>query len=152
MILRVFFLIIVLISKVYCGNLDLYNNHLPFERNQLNAIYKLDNGNFIYIQSFERGDRIWERKINSNNLIEVSFFMSFIALAKNCEMIEENNIFFAQNREYWFAGGTNIDNATIRIFKINDPSPWRDSDLGIAPDINYAKSWCSFYDPLYYRN
>ena len=35
---------------------------LPFKKENLKAIYEIDNSNWIYIQSFERGDRIWERK------------------------------------------------------------------------------------------
>ena len=55
------------------------------------------------------------------------------------------NIYFAQNREYWFGGGAIIDNAQIRIFELYDKTPWRDSDLGITPDMDYAKEWCKFY-------
>ena len=33
-----------------------------FKKENLKAIYKIEDGNWIYIQSFERGDRIWERK------------------------------------------------------------------------------------------
>ena len=70
---------------------------------------------------------------------------NFIALAEKCEFIKKNNIYFAQNREYWFGGGAIIDNAQIRIFELYDKTPWRDSDLGITPDMEYAKQWCKFY-------
>ena len=39
--------------------------------------------------------------------------------------------------------------AQIRIFDLYDPSPWRDSDLGITPNMEYAKEWCTFYEPIY---
>jgi len=121
---------------------------IPFKKENIKAIYKINNGNLIYIQSFERGDRIWELKKNSKELIEISIVFNFIALAEKCEFIKKDNIYFAQNREYWFGGGAIIDNAQIRIFELYDKAPWRDSDLGITPDIEYAKQWCKFYKKL----
>ena len=121
---------------------------LPFKKENLKAIYKIDNGNWIYIQSFERGDRIWERKKNSKDIKEISIVYNFIAIAEECEFIKQNNIYFAQNREYWFGGGAIIDNAQIRIFELYDKTPWRDSDLGITPDMEYAKEWCIFYEKI----
>jgi len=121
---------------------------IPFKKENIKAIYKINNGNLIYIQSFERGDRIWELKKNSKELIEISIVFNFIALAEKCEFIKKDNIYFAQNREYWFGGGAVIDNAQIRIFELYDKTPWRDSDLGITPDIEYAKQWCKFYKKL----
>ena len=121
---------------------------IPFKKENLKAIYKIDNGNWIYIQSFERGDRIWERKKNSKDIKEISIVYNFIAIAEECEFIKQNNIYFAQNREYWFGGGAIIDNAQIRIFELYDETPWRDSDLGITPDMEYAKEWCIFYEKI----
>ena len=121
---------------------------LPFKKENLKAIYEIDNGNWIYIQSFERGDGIWERKKNSKDIKEISIVYNFIAIAEECEFIKQNNIYFAQNREYWFGGGAIIDNAQIRIFELNDETPWRDSDLGITPDMDYAKEWCKFYKKI----
>ena len=115
---------------------------LPFKKENLKAIYEIDDGNLIYIQSFERGDRIWERKKNSDDIKEISIVYNFIAIAEECEFIKQNNIYFAQNREYWFGGGAIIDNAQIRIFELYDETPWRDSDLGITPDMEYAEEWC----------
>ena len=121
---------------------------IPFKKENIKAIYKINNGNLIYIQSFERGDRIWELEKNSKELIEISIVFNFIELAEKCEFIKKDNIYFAQNREYWFGGGAVIDNAQIRIFELYDKTPWRDSDLGITPDIEYAKQWCKFYKKL----
>ena len=116
----------------------------------INKIYKLDNGKTIIVQSFERGDKIWEINEETGNLKEVmKGVMNFIALAKSCELIKEKDIYFAHNREFWFAGGAKIDNPTIRIFQLYDPSPWNDSYLGIAPDMEYANEWCNFYRPIY---
>ena len=121
---------------------------IPFKKENLKAIYKIEDGNWIYIQSFERGDRIWERKKNSDDIKEISIVYNFIAIAEECEFIKQNNIYFAQNREYWFAGGAIIDNAQIRIFELYNDAPWRDSDLGITPDMEYAKEWCIFYEKI----
>ena len=118
---------------------------LPFNNSNLQSSYVLDNGKEIYIEQFERGDRIWEYNSDDQSFKELTFVWSFIALAKNCEGIKEKNIYFASNLEYYLGGGTNIDNPQIRIFSLNDPSPWRDSDLGIVPDMSWAKQFCEFY-------
>ena len=121
---------------------------LPFNLGNVQNIYKLNNGNKIYIEQYERGDRIWEEDILNNKINNISFVWNFISLAKKCEGIENENIYFATNLEYYLGGGTNIDNPQIRIFSLNDPSPWRDSDLGIVPNIEWANSFCNFYKPL----
>ena len=78
------------------------------------------------------------------NLIELTL--------ENIHVIKENgNIYFANILEYWFAGGSNIDYPEIRIFDLYEPEPWRDSDLGISPDMKYAKENCTFYKPYYIR-
>ena len=118
---------------------------LPFDNSNLQSSYILDNGNEIYIEQFERGDRIWEYNSQDQSFKELTFVWNFIGLAKYCEGIKEKNIYFANNLEYYLGGGTNIDNPQIRIFSLNDPSPWRDSDLGIVPDMNWAKQFCEFY-------
>ena len=94
---------------------------------------------------FERGDRIWEYNSQDQSFKELTFVWNFIGLAKYCDGIKEKNIYFANNLEYYLGGGTNIDNLQIRIFSLNDPSPWRDSDLGIVPSMKWAKEYCEFY-------
>ena len=121
---------------------------LPFNLDNVQSIYKLNNGNKIYIEQYERGDRIWEEDILSKKINNISFVWSFISLAENCKGIENENIYFATNLEYYLGGGANIDNPQIRIFSLYDPSPWRDSDLGIVPNIDWADSFCNFYNPI----
>ncbi len=75
----------------------------------------------------------------------ISFVWNFISLAKRCEGIKEQNIYFANNLEYYLGGGSKVDNPQIRIFSLNDSSPWRDSDLGIVPNMDWAKQYCEFY-------
>jgi len=120
-------------------------DNLPFDRLNLQSSYLLDNGNEIYIEQFERGDRIWEYNSQDQSFKELTFVWNFIGLAKHCESINEKNIYFANNLEYYLGGGTNIDNPQIRIFSLNDTSPWRDSDLGIVPSMKWAKEYCEFY-------
>ena len=120
----------------------------PFNQKNIEKVYQLENGNKIYIEQYERGDRIWEENIVNNKITNISFVWNFIALAKECEGVKEKNIFFANNLEYYLGGGTNIDNPQIRIFSLYDPSPWRDSDLGIVPNMKWTKSSCLFYKEL----
>ena len=99
----------------------------------------------IYIEQFERGDRIWKYEVKNQTFRKLAFIWNFITLVKNCEGISEKDIYFATNLEYYLGGGTKIDNPQIRIFSLDDPSPWRDSDLGIVPNIDWAKQFCEFY-------
>ena len=123
-------------------------NNLPFSKENLQATYKLNNGNIVYIEQYERGDRIWEKDISTGKIHKVSFVWNFIALAQNCESIKEENIYFAVNLEYYLGGGNNLDNPQIRIFSLHDPSPWRDSDLGIVPNMEWTEQWCVFYNQI----
>ena len=121
---------------------------LPFNLDNVQSIYKLNNGNTIYIEQYERGDRIWEQDILSKKINNISFVWSFISLAENCEGIANENIYFAVNLEYYLGGGTKIDNPQIRIFALNEPKPWRDSDLGIVYNMDSVKDICTFYKDL----
>ena len=119
--------------------------NLPFNKANLQSSYTLDDGDKIYIEQFERGDRIWKYDVKNQTFRKLAFVWNFITLVKNCEGINEKDIYFATNLEYYLGGGTKIDNPQIRIFSLDDPSPWRDSDLGIVPNINWAKQFCEFY-------
>ena len=142
------FLIHLLLFLIYPTIIFTDEKKLPFNLDNIQSIYQLNNGNKIYIEQYERGDRIWEEDILSNKINNISFVWSFISLAENCEGIENENIYFATNLEYYLGGGTKIDNPQIRIFSLHDPSPWRDSDLGIVPNIEWANSFCNFYNPI----
>ena len=88
---------------------------------------------------------IWEKDFKTNKYNKVSIVWNFIALAKSCESIDEKNIYFAQNKEHYLMGGID-EEPTIRIFDLYNKQPWRDSDLGIVPNMNWTKQWCVFYD------
>ena len=65
---------------------------LPFNLDNIQSIYKLNNGNKIYIEQYERGDRIWEEDILSKKINNISFVWSFISLAETS--ITFNNFLF----------------------------------------------------------
>ena len=125
------------------------NHMFPFEIKNIEKIYKLSNGNIVFIEQYERGDKIWELDKETRNITQLGFVWSFIALAQKCENIKEEDIYFASNLEYWFAGGSKMDNPEIRIFNLKNNSPWRNTDLGITPSINYAREFCIFYEEIH---
>ena len=61
------------------------------------------------------------------------------ALAKECEGIEQKNIYFAVNKELFFMGGIN-ENAPLRIYDFEG------NVYGSAPNLEYAKNHCEFYE------
>ena len=120
-------------------------DNLPFDKSTLEQTYKLDNGNTIYIEQTGMNDAIWEKDLKTNKINKIAHVWSFIALAKSCESIDEKDIYFAQNKEYYLMGGID-EEPTIRIFDLHNKHPWRDSDLGIVPNMEWTKQWCVFYD------
>ena len=70
-------------------------------------------------------------------LIDKAF--SFEGFAKECDGIKAKNIYFAQDKEYYFQGGFN-ENAPLKIYDLEG------NFHGTAPNIEYAKPWCIFYD------
>ena len=106
---------------------------LPHKNAEIERIYKLDSGKFIFIEQFVRGHIIWEYDQKLDKFKEIAGVWGFIDLASKCEQIKSKDIYFATTLEYWFAGGTNIDYPEIRIFELYEPNPWRDTDIGITP-------------------
>ena len=148
---NVFFGIILFIFFVNSSNAISEEKKLPYKDAEIEKIYKLDNGKFIYIEQFVRGHIIWEYDPEKDKFKEISKVWAFIDLASKCEMVDGHNIYFANILEYWFGGGTRIDDPEIRIFDLYDESPWRDTDLGITPSMNYAEEFCTFYRPYYIK-
>lgn len=134
------FLILLLFTNVFP------EEKLPFKKSNIKEIYKLENGNIIFIEQTEMNDAIWEKNLKTSKIKKIAHVWSFIALAKSCESIDKKNIYFAQNKEYYLMGGID-EEPTIRIFDLYNKHPWRDSDLGIVPDMEWTKQWCVFYDP-----
>ena len=138
------FLIHLFLFLIYPTIIFAHDKKLPFDLDNVQSIYQLNNGNKIYIEQYE-GDRIWEKDISSNKINNISLYEF---LAENCEGIEIEDIFFAANLEYYLGGGTKIDNPQIRIFSLQEPKPWRDSDLGIVYSMDSVKDICTFYKDL----
>ena len=67
---------------------------LPFEKLNLQTSYVLDNDKEIYIEQFERGDRIWEYNSQDQSFKELTFVWNFIGLAKYCEGIKRKKYLF----------------------------------------------------------
>ena len=142
------FWIHLLLFLIYPTIIFANDKKLPFNFDNIQSIYKLNNGNKVYIEQFERGDRIWEEDLLSNKINNISFVWSFISLAENCKGIESENIYFATNLEYYLGGGTKIDNPQIRIFSLHELKPWRNTDLGIINSMDSIKDICTFYKDL----
>ena len=123
-----------------------FSEKLPFDKSMLKESYTMNNGNTIYIEQYERGNSIWEKDSTTNTFKHITYVWYFLALAERCEGIKEENIYFAENLEYYLGGGNNIDNPQIRIFSLHNPRPWRTNDLGIVPDMEWTKQWCVFYE------
>ena len=138
------FIFILLLNSSHLSAQQTKYPHSPF---RIQAIYQLDDGNKIYIEQYERGNVIWQQDSKTGKFTELAKIWNYIALAKSCESIHEKNIYFATNLEYYLMGGV-VYEPTIRIFDLNNKHPWRDTDLGIVPDMEWAKKWCEFYKPL----
>ena len=65
-------------------------------------------------------------------------FRSLIVLQKSCPDNNLKNVNFAQNKEYYLMGGID-ENSPIRVFELYNPKPYRDTDLGMVPNMDYAK-------------
>jgi hypothetical protein len=141
----VYFLSILLVKTILLASILHSTEGFSFNKSKLEKSYKLNNENIIFIEQYERGNRIWEKNTKTNTFKNISHVWNFIALAERCETLKEENIYFAHNLEYWLGGGNNIDNPQIRIFRLFDNSPWRDSDLGIVPNMKWARKFCIFY-------
>ena len=61
---------------------------LPHEDAEIERIYKLDNGKFIFIEQFVRGHIIWEYDQELDKFKEISGVWGFIDLASKCEQIK----------------------------------------------------------------
>ena len=91
---------------------------------------------------------IFEYDRRENTIKQISIIWNFIALAKECEGLDQKNIYFAQNKEYYLMGGWN-ENPDIRIFDLYNPQPWHDNYLEIVPSMNYVGNLCKFYEPMF---
>ena len=110
--------------------------------------FKIEENKFIYVAQGDFNQFIFEYDKTANTIKQISIVWNFIALAKECEGIDQKNIYFAQNKEYYLMGGWN-ENPDIRIFDLYNPQPWHDSYLEIVPSMNYVGNFCKFYKPMF---
>lgn len=110
--------------------------------------FKIEKNKFIYVAQGDFHQFIFEFDKTTNTIEMISSVWNFIALAKECEGIDQKNIYFAQNKEYYLMGGWDED-PTIRIFDLYNPQPGHSNYLDIVPSITWANTWCKFYIPLF---
>ena len=94
-------------------------------------IFTVSNNGFL--------DLIYLCKPTAKTCKQIGKVWTFVALAKECEGIEPKNIYFARNKEHFFMGGIN-ENAPLRIYDFDG------NVHGSAPNLNYAKHHCKFYE------
>ena len=109
--------------------------------------FKIEENKFIYVAQGDFNQFIFEFDRKANTIKQISIVWNFLALAKECDGIDQKNIYFAQNKEYYLMGGWNED-PDIRIFDLYNPRPWHDNYLEIVTSMNYVGNFCKFYTPL----
>ena len=110
--------------------------------------FKIEKNKFIYVAQGDFNQFIFEYDRIANTIKQISIVWNFISLAKECEGIDQKNIYFAQNKEYYLNAGWNED-PDIRIFDLYNPKPGHDNYLEIVPSMNYVANICKFYLPLF---
>ena len=79
--IKIFFLVItIFIFLINSSHAILEVKKLPYEDAEIEKIYKLDNGKFIYIEQFVRGHIIWEYDPEKDKFKEISKVWAFICL------------------------------------------------------------------------
>ena len=107
-----------------------------FDQSKVKKKYKIDN-KILSIINNGFLDEVWICDISLKNCKILAKVFNFVALAKECEAINEKNIYFAQTKDYYFMGGWN-EQSPLKIFDL------KSNLLGTSPDIEYAKNFCKF--------
>ena len=84
-------------------------------------------------------ETVWEYDPKTKAKKVINHVWNFGALAKKCDGIKPDNIYFAQTKDYYFMGGYS-ETSPFKIFDLES------NVLGIAPSIKYAKNFCKFYE------
>ena len=119
----------------------------PYPDMNIIYVYQLDNGKMIYIEQTQVGSTIWEKNKTTKELKLVKHIWYFIGIAKSCPDENLENVLFAIQKEYYYMGGFNED-PPIRMYDLYNPNPWMDNELGMVPNMKWARSWCTFYKPI----
>ena len=99
--------------------------------------YKIDN-KILAITNNGFLDEVYLCNSSIKNCALINKHFSFIEFAKECEGVQSMNIYFAVNKEHFFMGGIN-ENAPLRIYDLEG------NVYGSAPNLDYAKEFCTFY-------
>ena len=145
MLIRIFFILFVslLLNSTQAENNIIKREFTPeiqaLKENFYNIkSFKIEENKFIYIAQGDFYQFIFEYDRIANTIKQISIVWNFIALAKECEGIDQKNIYFAQNKEYYLMGGWN-ENPTIRIFDLYNPRPSHNNYLEIVPStVSYT--------------
>ena len=155
MLIRIFFVLFIYLSLNFTqAENNIVNREFAPEIQVLKEnfhnikSFKIEENKFIYVTQGDFNQFIFEYDRTANTIKQISIIWNFIALAKECEGIDQKNIYFAQNKEYYLMGGWN-ENPDIRIFDLYNPQPWHDNYLEIVPSMNYVGNFCKFYEPMF---
>ena len=96
-------------------------------------------GNEYIVTQETTFQELWKIDSKSNLKRSIKKGFSIEKFAKECDTINEKPLFFATMKEYYFAGGW-AEPTYLTIFDLNGKK------VGIAPDYEYLKSFCKFYD------
>ena len=124
---------IVVLGLFFCNYTFAEFNYEPVIKTYIieDHVLTVSNNGFLH--------EVYLCKPTSKKCKEIGRHFSFIALAKKCEGIDQKNIYFAVNKEYFFMGGIN-ENAPLRIYDFEG------NVYGSAPNLEYAKNHCEFYE------
>ena len=155
MLIRIFFVLFIYLSLNFTqAENNIVNREFAPEIQVLKEnfhnikSFKIEENKFIYVTQGDFNQFIFEYDRTANTIKQISIIWNFIALAKECEGLDQKNIYFAQNKEYYLMGGWN-ENPDIRIFDLYNPQPWHDNYLEIVPSMNYVGNFCKFYEPMF---
>ena len=139
--------LLLLLSSNYVNSHEI---KLPYDYFETKAIYHLNTGQIIYVEKTTHGQTLWEKNA-TGQLNELGSFHGFFGIAKECHAYKEKefeNIVLGSHKEYFYGGG--VDEFPIRMFHLYEREPHlaHGNVLGTFMNLQEAKSWCTFYDPI----
>ena len=122
----------IVFFSFFCVNFAL----AELDQSKIKKKYKIDN-KILAITNNNILDEVWVCNTSLKNCKILAKVFNFVALAEECEAINEKNIYFAQTKDYYFMGGWN-EQSPLKIFDL------KSNLLGTSPDMEYAKNFCKF--------
>jgi len=124
-------------AEEYYSSLTTFEVEQP-EFSSIKKVY-LSKNKHIVVVSGPMHDTIWEYDPKTKAKKVINHVWNFGALAKKCDGIKPDNIYFAQTKDYYFMGGYS-ETSPFKIFDLES------NVLGTAPSLDYAKDFCKFYE------